>query len=154
MTSWPPLSCFYALTAPDLESQSLHSVAADDLDDLLSRYFLTRFPNLRYLHLSGRHITEYFVTSFILQWSEEQASGNGTNILGGLCPLLRELSLRVRKPVSDNLLVKLWAPRKPAYRVSEATAAVMATIAKPVTEVDQDGYVLMKITFDSSQYPA
>lgn len=50
--------------------------------------------------------------------------------------------------------MKLWAPRKPAYRVSEATAAVMATIAKPVTEVDQDGYVLMKITFDSSQYPA
>lgn len=152
MTSWPPLSCFYALPAPGLESLSLHSVAADDSDDLLD--FLPRFPNLRYLHLSGRHITEHFVTSFILKWSEEQASGNGTNILGGLCPRLRELSLRVRKPVSDNLLVKLWAPRKPAYRVSEATAAVMATIAKPVTEVDQDGCVLMKIAFDSSQHPA
>lgn len=82
------------LTAPDLESLSLHSVAADDLDDLL--YFLTRFPNLRYLHLSGRHITEYFVTSFILQWSEEQASGNGTNILGGLCP--ESASSRVESP--------------------------------------------------------
>lgn len=153
MTSWPPLSCFYALPAPDLESLSLHSVAADDLDDLL--YFLTRFPNLRYLHLSGRHISEHFVTSFILQWSEEQASGDGSNISGGLCPRLRELSLRFRKPVSDNLLVNLWAPRKPAYRVSEATAAVMATIAKPVTEVDQDGCVSMKITIDSpSQHPA